>query len=258
MVGQNISSLNSNSIWFSPSDTSSIEFTYDLNGSCEFKDTVEVKVIHLPTSLISPSTMDLCDDDSVNISINYNGSYLWNNVSGEQIISGSNLECDTCSTIWASPDSNATWSITYTKIPGCSVSDTISFVHNYLTPPGLPPSATICEGDTLSFTSSSIGFNSWSYSNITALVGVNISSTSGNSTSVYPATNTQLVYFNSVGMCSQLDTVQINVQNLQADLGLTNAIAICSGDTANITSSANASIALRRGKVRRYTSDICL
>lgn len=243
VTGQNISSTTSSSIWFSPNDTSSLEFTYDPNGLCEFKDTVTVNILHLPTSLITQNTINLCEDDSAHISINYYGIYQWNLVSGDPIISGTNLECDTCGNAWVSPDSNSSWSITYTALQGCSITDTVSFAHHYLIPSGLPSSASICQGNSIVLSSMSSGYSSWSYVNTTTLIGVNISNVLGTTVSAFPASSDQLVYFNSTGSgCNQFDTIQINVQQLQSSLIPVNAIAICSGDTATITTTANASI----------------
>ena len=242
IVGQNIGCVDCDSTWFTPSDTSSIIYTANLGGLCEFKDTITVNILHLPSSILSSTIEFLCDDDSATISIPNVGSFQWNSISGSPI-NPSTIQCDTCGNVWTSPDSNSVWQVTYAMLPGCQMSDTITFEHNYLTPSGLSTNLDICEGDSVLISSNSTGYHSWSYLNSMAFIGINISSITGDSTQIFPIISDYLLAFNTTGTnCFQIDTIAFTIQDLQADLGLANGATICVGDSVNLNTTANASV----------------
>ncbi len=194
------------SIKVSPVETTTYYVTVSY-GSTTDNDSVTIYVMPKPTIAISNDT-SICTGDSVILSIDGGGSYLWNTA-------------DTTSNITVGPLLTTTYSVDV-SLNGCSATDTTVVTVIPLPDADAGNDQTICTGGKAFLTASGGDTYYWSTGETVPSIEVG------------PVTTTTYYVTVSSNGCSNMDTVMVNVSTSNtADAGEDKEI--CKGDSISIT-----------------------
>ncbi|MCB9189731.1 MAG: gliding motility-associated C-terminal domain-containing protein [Flavobacteriales bacterium] len=180
--------------------------------------------INQPVQFVANISGDsvLCEGDSLQLSSTGGVSYNWT--------SAPSFSNNTLDTVWFIGTTSEMIYLEVTNSVGCTSLDSLSILVNSLPVVTLSNDTTICVNDTIMLTASGGDDYFWT-------PNAEISSQSGNSVEVWPSTTTtyQVVVGNSTN-CMDSALVTITVQSLPAvDAGID--LALCLGDTTNLTGS---------------------
>ena len=187
---------------------------------CTVTDTVEITVNPLPNPNISASTTTICVGDTLQLTADGVGTYLW--------IDNYNIDCDTCKTINAYPTIDTVYTLTITDSNGCVNSQSLSIIVHPLPNVNLQQdSFDICVGDTIQFNANGGTNYSWT--------GNSLSSNSISNPFAYPDTTTlyTVTVIDNNG-CENTATVYVEVHQLPTLQFNSDTIDICVGDSAFI------------------------
>lgn len=190
-TGSTYSSIN-----YIANSSSNITLTITNNYGCTNDTTIAITVNEPPTPIISSSTTNLCDGDSILLTCNLNNvTYSWSNQ-------------DT--TIGTYVNQQGNYNVFCTDNNGCTgISNTLQITNVSSPPPVLSSLAdTICNGDSVNIIATGANQYQWSPS-------VNISNASSNTPIFYPTTSTAytLTGTNLYG-CMSSTTYSITVNQL--------------------------------------------
>jgi gliding motility-associated-like protein len=192
----------------------------DSNG-CIGEDSVTIKVLPAPTITVSPVKDSVCKGSSVTLTGSGGKSYVWNPVTG--------LNCDTCTSVVATPTATTTWTIVGTGVNGCKDSTTITVKVLPLPVPTItvkPSNDTICLGDSALLIAGGGGFYTWVFNG-----------SNKDSIWVKPATST--IYTLQVDLDGCIATANKAVIVIGATVPKITVAkdSLCPGDSTSITAS---------------------
>jgi len=201
----------------SPLTTTTYSVTVTSLFGCASVTSATVTVNPIPGVAINPSAISICPLGSVTLNASGGISYLWN--TGV-----------TTTAITVTPAVTTTYTVTATNSFGCTASTTATITVNPVPNANVTPSnATICNGQSVSFTASGGVNYAWSTGAGTPTINV-----SPNVTTTYTVTVT-----NNFG-CTNSATAVVNVNPLPTAIITPNTPSICPGGSVNITASGGA------------------
>ncbi len=189
------------------------------------KDSVNIKVLPAPTISVSPVKDSVCKGSSVTLKGSGGKTYVWDPITG--------LNCDTCTTVIATPSVTTTWTIVGTGTNGCKDSSTVTVKVLPLPVPTItvkPSSDTICAGDSALLIAGGGGFYTWVFSG-----------SPKDSIWVKPATST--IYTLQVDLDGCIATANKAVIVIGSSVPKITVAkdSICPGDSTSITASGGSS-----------------
>ncbi len=177
------------SLWTEPSGSiSRTEMYYEIN--CSSTRTMATAVVDPVNINIDAPAPGICAGDSITLTASGGSSYLWNN--GE-----------TSSNIIVSPGSSTTYAVSGTNAQGCSATGTFEVLVS--PPPSMNISASqnpICQGDSVTISSTGSTQVSWNFGEITQNI------------SVAPDSNTVYIVTGDNNGCTASAAVMIEVNDL--------------------------------------------
>ena len=242
--------------WTSPTNLNNTTFTIGINDNYCNPAVVSHRMYHAfsieagggyYSSL--PDSTALCLGDTFTYSFCSTGSIAFNHVSGNSNYSGTiTSTCSTCKTIWASPMVSGDYVLTNIDSGGVTTYDTIYIAVNSSANQNLitPTLLTMCEGDSLQINADSGLIVNWQafYLNTGNNNNGVLTTTQGNSTTVFPYSGDDLLIVASYGSgnCVTTDSVIIDIQNLSDSIFIDSYKTICAGEKAYYNVSALADL----------------
>jgi PKD repeat protein len=225
-----LSSSSGDSVWASPSDTTTYEVIGDLNGC---KDTNYAWVATFDNSAVaqfSANTTSACPGTT----INFDGSSSQNTSTYDWDFPGGTPSTATGSNPSITYNSPGTYDVTLRALSGCG-NDTLTksgyiTIDNDPTISVTPTDTTLCEADTATLTASGANTYQWSPSS-------GLSSTTGSSVLAYPSSSTtyQVIGTNSNG-CQDTATAIVNISSPSVSISASST-SICPNETATLSAS---------------------
>ena len=204
-----------NSITVTPSTTTSYIVTSSEDGHCSKSDTVTVTVRPNVTTTVS-SNQTICRGSSVTLSVSGGTSHNWNTGA-------------TGNSITVTPNTTTTYTVTSSQNGYCSKTDNITITVQPYVSTTISRDTTICQGQTVTLTSTGGTSKSWSNGATT------------NSITVTPSTTTRYIVTSSQnGYCSTTDSVTVTVRpNISTTIS--RDTTICQGQSVTLTSTGGTS-----------------
>ena len=196
------------SITVNPSATTIYTVTSIL-GSCSNTDEVEVTVNQTPSVIISEPDFSICSGESVTLTADGIGNFLWN--TGE-----------TTASINVNPSSTTTYTVTSTNSCSVEATDEITITVNPAVTVNAGNDVSLCNGESVTLTAAGNGDFLWSTGETTASI------------SVSPSTTTTYSVTSTLGSCSDVDLVQVQV-NQAPTVSLESDFTICSEERITLT-----------------------
>ncbi len=178
----------------------------------------------LPT-ITAGADKNICKGDSVRlVTTGSNGTYLWSPTYA--------LSSDTARSPYSEPDSTVDY-IVRVDVSGCRNYDTVKVnVTNFI--PDIGSDRSICLGDTATLMVAN-GGNTFAWS-----PNYRITSTTNDTTKVFPLIDTNYVVVSNNGLCSRSDTVRITVITPTINAGPDQNV--CKDDTAYFYATSNGTV----------------
>src|ERR1051326_7226159 len=219
-----LSSTSGASVIASPTATTTYTVTGTSVAGCTNTATVTVTVYPLPTVTVNPSAPSICVGQSVGLLARGASSYVWSPATG--------LSCTSCVSPTASPTVTTTYTVTGTSANGCTNTATVTVTVHPLPVVTVTPSApAICIGGNVSLTASGASTYNWAPS-----TGLSCT-TCANPTASPTVTTTYTVTGTSSFGCTSTATVTVTVNPLPVVTITPNPVAICTGQSTNLTAS---------------------
>lgn len=223
-------------VWASPQTSGDYVLTYT-DSTTTLYDTIHIAINNAPgASLGLPDTITVCQGDSVSLSVNNGSAAYWQVYDATGFNNNSYLlSCNYCPSVDISTwGISSQWVIARSGYGACAIYDT-TFVNVIELSDSLylPSYAAICEGDSVWFSTNTIGDVQWTTSsgnNIT--VGDHISCDTCSGVWISPDSDETYILTESIGTCSQSVSVYINTLEYVDSLLVTDSIYLCPNDTA--------------------------
>jgi gliding motility-associated-like protein len=211
------------SIYASPAATSTISVTVTYPGSCIKSGQTTVTIYTDPSVSASTTTPYICIGDTANLIAQNCSSYSW---------TGLNLISSTGSNVKSIPNTDTTYIVRGLSSHSCATFDTVDIHIHPITNVSINASQTsICIRDTVLLIGNGAQSYSWQPNQF-------ISVTTGDSTNVYPHSNTSYIVtgIDSNG-CSDSDTTLISVNPGPVVTIFPDSPVVCQGDTMDLIAS---------------------
>ena len=198
--------------------TKSVTLTVSL-GSCSSPLTTNSVVVNALPTVDAGADLFICDGESASITATGATTYDWQPVTGLSAAIGA--------TVTATPLNTTTYTITGTS-NGCVGTGTITVNVNPFPVVGVNPAqATVCAGETTTFTANGADTYSWS-------PAAGLSATTGISVDATPLTTTTYTVTGTTNGCSADVTFDITV-NASPTLVVSPAVDLCGGQSTTMT-----------------------
>ena len=190
-------------------------------GSCSSPQTTNSVVINALPTVTAGADVFICDGESTTLTASGATTYAWSPATG--------LSATTGASVTATPASTTTYTITGTS-NGCVGTGTVTVNVNPFPVVGVTPTtATICAGETTTFTANGADTYAW-------LPATGLSATTGTTVDATPMTTTTYTVTGTTNGCSASATFDITV-NTSPTLVVSPAVALCGGQTTTLTAS---------------------
>lgn len=198
--------------------TKSVTLTVSL-GTCSSPLTTQTVVVNAAPTISAGPDVFICDGDNASLTATGGVTYDWAPATG--------LSATTGATVTAAPLTTTTYTITGTA-NGCAGTGTITVNVNPIPVVIVnPTTATVCAGETTTFTASGATDYAWS-------PATGLSSTTGSTVDAAPNATTAYTVIGTTSGCSASATFDITVNTSPNMLAMAD-VAICGGQTTTLT-----------------------
>lgn len=231
-VGVNPSGSANPSRTYNSPGTYNVSLTVESSKGCRDTAIQQVTVYQPPTVNAGPTTITLCEGQTVTLPATATGatSYVWTSNPNDTTMS-----CTTCLTPQVTPSTNTTYSVVATGPGGCTDDDFITAVVTPSPQVDAGPDQYLCGTGSVQLNAQIVGGPTgvfWSWSPGTGLNSTVIP----NPTASPPQSTTYVVTATSIaGNCPGTDTVTVYLNSVSVNAGPNTSI--CPGDTTTLASS---------------------
>lgn len=148
-----VSCATCDTIVLSPTNTQTFSLTGIGNNGCPIDTTFRLQVETPPNLTVSLSSAAACAGESIQMVATGAVHYQWSPIAG--------LDCTTCDTVVATPDSSIVYTITGQTLAGCTNITQAPVTIWPLPDIQLPNDTMVCPGDSLTLTSGATGTHIW-------------------------------------------------------------------------------------------------